>query len=281
MGGPMAARLIDAGIEVLVHDSDPQAVRILVERGGTMLSDDSLGTVDLVITMLPDGGIVRDVLLGDDGLVKRLKPGALVVDMSSAHPADTQTTGLELASLGFGMIDAPVSGGVPRATDGTLAIMVGGDEAAVAVISPVLANLGSISHVGLLGAGHAIKALNNLLSATGLAAATEVLLIAKRFGIDPARALTVINASTGRNNASETKLGQFILSRSFASGFALDLQAKDLAIAMDLAARTGTPIVVTGATAKLVGEAREALGPRRDHTEVARYIEDMAGDTLG
>jgi 3-hydroxyisobutyrate dehydrogenase len=281
MGGPMAARLVAAGIEVFVHDADLNAVTALGKQGAKALSGKSHDTVEMVITMLPDGRIVRDVLLGDDGLVQRLRPGTRVVDMSSAHPADTQATGLELASMGFVMLDAPVSGGVPRAAAGTLAIMAGGDDADVTAASSILTHLGVISHVGPLGSGHAIKALNNLLSATGLAAATEVLLIAKRFGIEPERALAVINASTGRNNATETKLAQFVLSRSFASGFALDLQAKDLAIAMDLAERTATSISVTAAAAKLVDAAKDALGPRRDHTEVARHIESIVNDTLG
>lgn len=281
MGAPMAARLVAAGLDVVVRDASP-AAEAAMQAHGAQVADGATGfsTCSTVVTMLPNGRIVRDVLTGSDGIAPHLPPGCVVVDMSSAHPDDTIATGAALNGLGLSFIDAPVSGGVARAVAGTLAIMAGGDPAAIERVRPVLELLGSATVVGPLGSGHAIKALNNLLSATGLAAATEVLLVARHFGIEPATALAVLNASTGANNATQTKLGQFVLSRSFDSGFALDLQAKDLAIALDIAQSAGAHLQVTKATGDLVKAAHQALGPGRDHTEIARFIEERAGAEL-
>jgi 3-hydroxyisobutyrate dehydrogenase len=167
--------------------------------------------------MLPDGEAVRAALLEPDGLASHLQPGALVVDMGSSQPFGTATLAAELAALGVRLIDAPVSGGVARAETGELAIMAGGEPADVDRARPQLGVLGSrIFHVGPVGAGHALKALNNFVSAAGLTAVLEALHAAERFGIDPETLAEVLNVSSGRNNATETKLRQFILSGTYA-----------------------------------------------------------------
>jgi 3-hydroxyisobutyrate dehydrogenase len=231
--------------------------------------------------MLPTGRDVREVLLGrapddPDAAVRGLGPGSLVIDMSSAAPLGTRDTGQHLAASGVAMLDAPVSGGVPRARDGTLAIMVGGEQAAVERARPVLAPLGSkIFIIGPLGSGHAMKALNNYVSAAGLAAAAEALVVGRRFGLDPATMTEVLNASTGRNNSTENKLKQHILSGTFGSGFSLDLMAKDLATAVELAEALGVPVPLAGPCVRLWKEASVRLGPGADHTEIYRFLEQL------
>ncbi|HJQ83378.1 MAG TPA: NAD(P)-dependent oxidoreductase, partial [Candidatus Binatia bacterium] len=211
-----------------------------------------------------------------------LRAGAVLVDMGSSAPVGTVALGKELASRGVGMLDAPVSGGVARAEAGTLAIMVGGDAALLARCRPILAAVGGrIFATGGLGSGHAVKALNNLVSATGLVAAAEALLAGRRFGIDPGVMLEVFNASSARNDSTERKFGPFVFSRSFDSGFALDLMVKDLGIALDLAGATGVPLRLGAACRDVWLAAQAALGAGADHTEVVRWLEQVAGATLG
>jgi 3-hydroxyisobutyrate dehydrogenase len=202
--------------------------------------------------------------------------------MSSSAPVGTAALGRRLAEHGIGMLDAPVSGGVPRAEDGTLAIMVGGDSALVERWRPLFAAMGEhVFATGPLGSGHAVKALNNLVSAAGLVAAAEALLVGRRFGVDPGVMLDVFNASTARNNSTERKFRPFVFSRSFASGFSLDLMVKDLGTAVDLAAATGTPVRLGAACHDLWASAQAELDAGADHTEVVRWLEHAAGTSLG
>ena len=285
MGRPMAARLLAAGVPLAVFDERADVVDGLVrECGGTAApSVDALGRAsEIVITMLPDGGAVRRVVVDqDDRLLGAMPPGAVLIDMGSSSPAGTQALGQLLASNGVAMLDAPVSGGVARAVTGALSIMVGGEPAVVARCRPLLAHLGErVFETGMLGSGHALKALNNLVSAAGLLAATEALLIGRRFGLDPGLMVDVFNASTARNNSTEQKLHQFVLSRTFASGFALDLMAKDLGTALALADHVGVDASFGRRCLELWTEASRALGAGADHTEVARWLESVSGTAL-
>jgi 3-hydroxyisobutyrate dehydrogenase len=172
------------------------------------------------------------------------------------------------------MVDAPVSGGVAKAADGSLAIMAGGEAAQVDKARPVLEAMGSrVFHTGALGSGHAIKALNNFVSAAGLTAACEAVLVARAFGIDSATLVDVLNASTGRNNSTEVKLKPHILSESFASGFAMALMAKDLRTAEELAAGLGCAQELLSEQAQLWARALGALGGQADHTEIFRFLD--------
>jgi 3-hydroxyisobutyrate dehydrogenase len=285
MGAPMAARIRAAGLELGVFDTRRDAARAVAETCGAVPAD-SLAALaarsDVVVTMLPDGAAVRRVVLGPgDRLLDGLAAGAVVVDMGSSAPAGTRALGAELAPRGVGMLDAPVSGGVRRAADGTLAIMVGGDPALVARCAPLLRAIGErVFECGGLGSGHAMKALNNLVSAAGLLAAAEALVIGRRFGLDPARMLAVLNASTGRNYATEQKLAQFVLSRRFDAGFSLALMAKDLDTALDLARDTDTPARLSAECRALWTDAAAALEPGADHTAIVRWLESIAGVTL-
>ncbi len=287
MGTPMASRLAAAGASLAVHDARPDVTANVASRIGATACDGpaAVGAAcDVVITMLPDGAAVVAAVLGDGGsggVASAIRPGGLIVDMSTAAPAQTRELGAGLAELGIRLLDAPVSGGVARAETGELTIMAGGERADVDECAGVFASLGAQSfHVGPLGAGHTAKALNNAVSAAGLIAAGEALVVAQRTGIDPAAMLEVLNASTGRNNATENKIAQFVFSRSFASGFGLGLMAKDLAIAGVLAAEAGVEPQLILESGRMVAAADRALGPGADHTELVRWLEQRAETTL-
>lgn len=288
MGSRMVRRLAGVGFPLVVYDRNPGAVRSVqglsqVTVAGTA-SD--LASCDIIITMLPDGDAVRECLLGGGevpALADLLNPGTIVLDMSSSAPAGTLQLSRVLAERGVRLADAPVSGGVARAEQGTLAIMAGGEETDLARCRPLLEAMGSrIFHVGAVGAGHAMKALNNMLSAAGLAAAVEVLAVGKRFGLDPGAMLEVLNSSTGRNNSTENKIAQQVFSRAFAAGFSMQLMVKDLGTAMELARQTGTPAPVSAACLELWQAALRELGGEGnvDHTAIARYVEERAGVIL-
>ena len=175
------------------------------------------------------------------------------------------------------MLDAPVSGGVKKAVSGKLAIMLGGDdEAAKDAVVPLLETMGKVFRTGPLGSGHALKALNNFLSASGLAAACEALIVGKKFGLDPATMIDVINASTGRNNSTENKFHSLILDGNYASGFALDLMAKDLNAAARLARELGIDVHILQHAAAMWSDADARLGAGADHVEIHKYLEDKA-----
>ena len=201
--------------------------------------------------------------------------------MGSSSPTGTRALGEALAAHGVHLLDAPVSGGVRGAEGGTLAVMVGGDPAVVESCRPLLALVGDrVFATGPLGSGHAMKALNNLVSAAGLIAATEALLIGRRFGLDPRLMLEVLNASTGRNHATEHKLAQFVLPRTYAAGFSLALMVKDLRTAVALAHDTGTPAPFGSECLALWSRAAAALEEGADHTAVVRWFETLAGSEL-
>ncbi|HUL93923.1 MAG TPA: NAD(P)-dependent oxidoreductase [Burkholderiales bacterium] len=289
MGYPMVRSLSRAGYRILVHDLDPEAVRRACEATGA-IAPGSLKEIgqgcQAVITMLPDGNVVRTAALGRDGsgegLLAGLASGSVLIDMSSSSPVGTRELGACLAERGVEMIDAPVSGGVRKAEDATLSIMVGGGEGTIARCKPVLEAMGKqIFLTGPLGSGHAMKALNNYVSAAGLVAATEAVLAAGRFGLDQAKVVDMLNASTGMNNSTLNKFHRFILSRTFDSGFSLDLMVKDLKTALEVARSTASPAPFAEACVEAWSEAQAALGPGQDHTAVVRYWEGLAGSELG
>jgi 3-hydroxyisobutyrate dehydrogenase len=254
----------------------------LAREIGGIAADDARGAArgaDIAITILPTSRHVEKVI---DAVADILPRGALVIEMSSGVPSVTRRIAEKLGALGIDMIDAPVSGGVARAKTGELAIMTGGAPAALARAQPVLQAMGTtITPVGSVGAGQAMKALNNLVSAGGFLIGVEALMIGQRFGLDPAQMVDVLNASTGMNNSTQKKFRQFVLSRRFDSGFSLDLMAKDLGIALEVAHDTATPSPFAALCRELWAAAAAALGPGQDHTAMAQFTERLAGDVLG
>jgi 3-hydroxyisobutyrate dehydrogenase len=272
MGVPMALQLVKAGYHVSGFDISPEARQRFSSGGGSAVSEmaDAVAKADVIITLLPDSKAVRQAL---DTMLPSVKADCLIIDMSSSDPVETRKLGQELTGKGFGFIDAPVSGGVRRAVDGTLTIMVGGDSATIDRATPVLEAMGkSIFRTGALGSGHAMKALNNYVSAAGLLAAVEAIEIGKQFGLDPALMTDILNVSTGRNNTTEVKLKQFIISEAFNAGFPLKLMAKDVGIANSLAHAIDVPAPLSDACSKLWLDAAQALGNSADHTAIGKHI---------
>lgn len=271
MGVPMAANLARSTHELLVHDVEfSRAQKFEKDHGGraaAALAD--LSGADIVITMLPNGHVVRDVYMGPGGLSSVLQPGAIAIDMSSSDPTGTRQLGTELATRGIILVDAPVSGAVPRATNATLAIMIGADDLeARERARPVLSLLGNkLFDTGSLGTGHAMKALNNFVAATGYAAAAEALLAGKRFGLDATRMLEVINASTGRNFNTEVVLQEHVVNRRYATGFSLGLLAKDVGIAASLMRSVNLDAPVAAQINERYKTALARLGTGRDNSE--------------
>ncbi|MCL8488416.1 MULTISPECIES: NAD(P)-dependent oxidoreductase [Bradyrhizobium] len=282
MGWPMAARLLGAGIAVAVNDAVPGRAADFVRQVGGVEAVDlaaAAAAADVVITMLPTSRHVADAVAA---LRAGLKQDHVVIDMSSGAPAATQAIAADLDVLGVTMLDAPVSGGVSRAVTGELAIMAGGDAAALDRVEPLLRAMGTTIHrIGGLGSGQAMKALNNLVSAGGFLIGIEALLIGQQFGIDPGLMTDVLNASTGMNNSTQKKFKQFVLSRKFNSGFGLDLMVKDLSIALEVARASGVAAPFSNLCRELSASAQALLGPGQDHTALARLSEALAGVELG
>lgn len=282
MGVPMAANLVRGGYDVAAYDIAPERAQRFAQENNAKAATDlaALGrAADLIVTMLPTGREVRHALLeaGGGALAANLRPGSFVVDMSSAAPVGTRELGRELAPRQIALVDAPVSGGVPRAKDGTLAIMIGGDAGAVAAVRPVLEKMGTkLFEVGSLGCGHAMKALNNFLAGTSFAAASEAVRVGKQFGLDPAVMIDVINVSTGRSFPTDLVIKQHVLSGNFATGFALGLLAKDVGIAADLAEQVGMQAPIVQMISEMWAEARDGLGGDCDHSRAAAYWDGAA-----
>lgn len=282
MGYPMARRLSEAGYAVTVADLNADAVKQFCEETGASAADslESLGaSSDLVITMLPEGKAVRKVLLGaGDNVADGLKRGAVIVDMSSCSPVDTRVLSEDLAGMGFYLVDAPVSGGKYKAADGALAIMAGGEEDVVEACRPVFEVMGRPFRTGGPASGHAMKAMNNFLSAGTLALTAEAVITGTKFGLDPKVMVDIINASTGRSNSSEDKFPKFILPKTFNSGFYLGLMAKDLRFAVDLAKSEGTSAGFIDLLSGIYDKAEADLGFEADNTELFKYLESQVED---
>jgi 3-hydroxyisobutyrate dehydrogenase len=279
MGAPMARRLAGAGYRVVVADASPAAVERFAATAACEKAESlkSLGAnCRVVVTMLPDGKVVREVLLGANGLAPSLAADSVIIDMSSASPVGTRELSADLAKRGIALVDAPVSGGVKKAVDGTLAIMAGGEAGPLGCVRPVLEVMGRVFPTGACGSGHAMKSLNNFLSAANLAVAAEAVIAGQRFGLDPANMIAILNASTGRNTGTDSKFPNNVLPRTFDSGFALGLMAKDLRLALEVARSSDAPAGLLEACAHIWEEAERQLGGKADNTEVVKYLESLA-----
>ena len=276
MGTPMAGRLAAAGHRLRVFDIAAAArARLRGLDGVAVVSQvaEIADGADVVILMLPDSAIVAQVLLAD-GLLEHVASSAVVVDMSSSVPARTRELARTAAERGVTLVDAPVSGGVAGAQSGSLTIMVGGPVDVLDRLRPVLEVLGShVVHAGeFVGAGHAIKALNNLMSAAHLLASSEALLAGRQFGLDPDVMLSIVNSSSGRSGSTQVKWPKFILPQAYDSGFGLRLMLKDMRIALQLEQEVGVPAPIGQAAVAAWAAAAEDLPAAADHTEIARWL---------
>jgi 3-hydroxyisobutyrate dehydrogenase len=271
MGWPMAANLHAAGFSLVVRDADAaRQARFAAEHPDALTADSpaAFAIADIVVTMLPNGAVVREALLGW-GIATALRSGALVVEMSSSDPSDTLRLAAGLAPDGIRVVDAPVSGGVPRAVTGELSLMVGGEDADVDRAQPVLRVLGDPARqfrTGALGTGHAMKALNNVIGAATYCATAEALVVGQRFGLDPQTMIAIINASTGRSFVSELVFGPEVLTGRYGTGFALGLMAKDVRIARSVAGAAEADAPAIALADERWAKALGRLGPAADHS---------------
>jgi 3-hydroxyisobutyrate dehydrogenase len=266
MGRPMALRLAVEGHEVIAYDAAPGAAAGLEGVSEGALAD--VAACPAIITMLPNGGIVRSVA---NQIAPMMAEGSVLIDMSSSYPFETLDLRKALPDA-ISLIDAPVSGGVWRAEIGTLTIIVGGDAADLDLVTPMLEAMGKVTRTGALGSGHAMKLLNNYLSAAGLAAACEAVTVGKAFGLDPDVMADVFNGSTGKNNATEVKLKQHVNSEAYCTGFSMGLMAKDLALGARLTGDLGLEADGLMAMKDLFAKGVEAFGGDADHTEIAKLL---------
>ena len=268
MGSAMAPLIVQAGYKVLGYDISSK----IDKASGVSQVDnlESLKSMDVIIFMLPNGKIVSDVTHE----LLTLGIHSILIDMSSSDPRETSALGEMLKTNGIKLIDAPVSGGVSRAKTGELMIMTGGDEDEINLVKDLLSVMGQVQIAGPLGSGHAIKALNNYVSAAGLIASFEALATARSFGINPDNFLKIINGATGKNNTTEVKLNKFVVSEKFNSGFALDLMVKDVSIANSLIKEMASDNPLSENVSQYLKDSLEKLGNNPDHTEVYKVLKN-------
>jgi 3-hydroxyisobutyrate dehydrogenase-like beta-hydroxyacid dehydrogenase len=285
MGRPMAAHLGAAGHAMTLFDIAPgRAADVAATLAGAHAARtpaELAARSDIVVTMVPNGAVVRSLVEDADGLLQGLRPGALLLDTSSSEPWLTEATGRLLAAAGVAMVDAPVSGAEWGAKAAELVFMCGGASADIERVRPLLDRMGkAVFHLGPLGAGHAMKCLNNLVTALNFVAVTEGLAIGKRYGLDPAAMVDVLDQSTGASWISRTHIRQRVLSRSFDDPFKLALMVKDIGIATELARSVDVPVPLSARGAELWRVAAEDAAPDASVSELARWIERMTGTEI-
>lgn len=272
MGAPMAGHLLAGGHRLVVHDRRREAAEALLERGAEWAPTPAevARRAKVVITIVPSSREV-EALVAE--MLPELGPGHLLVDMTSADPSSTRRLAKEVEARGARLMDAPVSGGVDGACKATLSIMVGGEAADLERARPLLERMGrNIFHVGGVGTGHAMKLVNNVVSAACLTATAEALVVGARAGIDPARAVQILSVSTGRSDASLRKFPEFILPGGFDSGFAMALMDKDLRGFEALCREVGYEPRVTAAAIAWFRQAMAGPLAGGDHVEVVKLI---------
>lgn len=273
MGLPMAKNLVSGGFTVVGFDAFEPA-RVAATNDGIDVAssiNEAVAGCDCIITMLPNGKIVQDVILVGDAFLEA-RAEAVLIEMSSSAPIDTRVL-RDKVYPHLRVLDAPVSGGVNGAVNGSLTIMAGGDTDTLRLVMPVLNCLASSVFVcGPVGAGHAMKSINNFVSGAGVIAAAEAVILGTAFGLSADTIIDVLNASSGKNNATEVKMKQFVLSGTFASGFALGLMAKDIGIAAELADHLGLNISGLKQTSTVWHEAAETIGRDADHTKIYEFL---------
>lgn len=283
MGKPMSKNLLAAGHELVVSDHNQAAATELVELGATTANTpkEIAERVDLVITMLPNSPQVREVALGQAGLIEADRPGLVYVDMSSIAPLTSREVAAALAAKGIGMLDAPVSGGEPKAIDGSLSIMVGGDQAAFDQVREVLAVMGAtVVHVGEIGAGNIAKLANQVVVALNIAAVSEAFVLAQKAGVSPETVFAAIRGGLAGSTVLQAK-GPMMLEHNFKPGFRIDLHIKDLVNALETAREVGAPLPLTGAVLEMLTALKAEGHEKEDHSGLVQYYEQLAKTRLG
>ena len=280
MGGPMANRLLDAGYRLCVYDVSDEATGPLVARGAELAASPAevASMADTVFMSLPTPDVVREVALGGNGGLINGSKVRTVIDLSTTGPGVATEVAGKLAERNIAWVDSPVSGGVTGAKAGTLAVMVSCPEPAYQKLEPVLKVFGKLFHAGEKpGLAQTAKLANNLLAATAMVATSEVMAMGVKAGLDAKVLIDIINASSGRNSASQDKFPRAILPRTFDFGFATGLSYKDVRLCVEEAEAMGVPMVVGGAVREMLAVTRARFGAGSDFTYIAKVLEEWAG----
>ena len=280
MGGPMANRLLDAGYRLCVYDVSDEATGPLVARGAELAASPAevASMADTVFMSLPTPDVVREVALGGNGGLINGSKVRTVIDLSTTGPGVATEVAGKLAERNIAWVDSPVSGGVTGAQAGTLAVMVSCPKPAYQKLEPMLKVFGKLFHAGEKpGLAQTAKLANNLLAATAMVATSEVMAMGVKAGLDAKVLIDIINASSGRNSASQDKFPRAILPRTFDFGFATGLSYKDVRLCVEEAEAMGVPMVVGGAVREMLAVTRARFGAGSDFTYIARVLEAWAG----
>ena len=278
MGKPMAKNLVKAGHDLVVYDINPDPVRELCEMGAQQGTSPAqvTGAVELVITMLPNSPHVQDVVLSENGILQGAKEGLIYVDMSSIAPGVSIELEKKLAKKGVKMLDAPVSGGEPKAIDGTIAIMVGGDESAFEAVKDILLIMGSSAVlVGAIGSGNTTKLANQIIVGINIAAMSEAMILAEKAGVDPRKVYEAIRGGLAGSTVLDAKV-PLVLDGNFKPGFRIELHIKDLMNAMDTAHDMDAPIPLTSQVLEMMTALRADGKEKDDHGGLIQYYEKIA-----
>ena len=281
MGKPMAKNLLKAGYDLTVSSAN-RAAKELAECGAAVASNAEIGeTCDLVLTMLPNSPQVKSVMLGADGVAAHMKPGSVFIDMSSINPVASKEIAAALAEKGIDMLDAPVSGGEPKAIDGTLSFMVGGKQEVFDKFKPVLEKMGSsVVRCGDVGAGNTTKLANQIIVACNIRALAEALTLAQKAGVDPNLDFDAIRGGLAGSTVMNAKAPMMIAGHD-KPGFKIDLHIKDLNNALDCAHAVGAPVPMTASVQELFQWMHNHEGGQKDHSAIAQYYEYLSGIQIG
>lgn len=283
MGKPMAKNLLKAGHEVVVYDVVKENVENVVEAGAKSAASSKAVSeeCDIIITMLPNSPHVKEVICGKNGVLEGAKEGTIIIDMSSIAPLASQEIAKVCVEKGVKMIDAPVSGGEPKAIDGSLSIMVGGDKAVFDKVYDILMVMGaSAVHCGDIGAGNTTKLANQVIVALNIAAVSEAFMLATKAGVDPALVFDAIKGGLAGSTVMNAKV-PMILDRNFNPGFKIDLHIKDLNNALDTGHGVGSPLPLTAAVMEMMQTLHADGCGQNDHSGIAKYYEKVSGTEIG
>ncbi|MDR3173073.1 MAG: 2-hydroxy-3-oxopropionate reductase [Treponema sp.] len=277
MGRPMAKNLIKAGHKLVVYDKFAKFDDLTaLGAEGASSNKEVASKSEIIITMLPNSPHVKEAILGGGGVVEGLKAGTIVVDMSSIAPAASQEVAAVLKAKGAAFLDAPVSGGEPKAVDGTLAIMVGGDKASFEKVRPILEKMGSsVVLVGDIGAGNVTKLANQIIVALNIAAVSEAFTLSTKAGVDPQAVFDAIKGGLAGSTVMNAKV-PMILDGNFKPGFRIELHIKDLQNALDTAHSLGVPIPLTASVMETLQSLKTDGLAANDHSAIVRFYEKLA-----
>ena len=283
MGKPMAKNLLKGGYtDLLVNNRSQAPVEELVACGAKAATKEEIGReCDVVFTMLPNSPQVKEVMLGEDGVAQYMKAGAILIDMSSINPVASKEIAAALEERGVEMLDAPVSGGEPKAIDGTLSFMVGGKQELFDQYKPVLESMGaSVVRCGEIGAGNTTKLANQIIVACNIQALAEALTLAKKAGVDPQLVFEAIRGGLAGSTVMNAKAPMMIEGND-KPGFKIDLHIKDLNNALDCAHSVGAPVPMTAAVQEVLQWMHSHEGGQKDHSAIAQYYEFLTGEKIG